>query len=370
MRKWTALVLLLCLFAGGLCPLKASAAENGTAGNDGKIIFVGDSRTLGMYCVRTGQRDRTYINTTDSWGDRWSIGSGEGYEWMTSKGVPRIDGEVDADSSVVIMLGINDCLTPSMSDQYCSYINQKAAEWKARGAEIYYISVNPVRGVTTYGITNAAVDRWNAAMRAGLSENVSFIDTNSQLKGNISFYDDLHYNDVTSQVIYDLVTGVVKEAYRYKQQLLAQLLEEQRQRKAAEEAARLQAEADARDAAAAQPDQQKVAGQQRAQESAEELAARMNRINSGYLPIYYSRFQQAGMGFDIFLNTQGILCVRLQQDGNCIRYLEYAADMPDGSQGIYHYFEAPLRPDGSWLPSEAKLQAAFVYNYTDGTIYP
>ena len=83
MRKWTALVLLLCLFAGGLCPLKASAAQSGSTADDG---------------------------------DRWSIGSGEGFEWMTSTGVPRIDEEVDSRSSVVLMLGINDCLTPSMAE--------------------------------------------------------------------------------------------------------------------------------------------------------------------------------------------------------------------------------------------------------------
>lgn len=370
MRKWTALVLLLCLFAGGLCPLKASAAQSGSTADDGKIIFVGDSRTLGMYWVRTNQRDRTYINTTDPFGDRWSIGSGEGFEWMTSTGVPRIDGEVDSRSSVVLMLGINDCLTPSMAERYCEYINQKAAEWKAKGAEVYYVSVNPVRGVTSSGISNAAVDSFNAAVRAGLSENVSFIDINSQLKGNISFYDDLHYNDVTNLAVYELVTDVVKKAYQYKQQLLAQLLEQKRQE---EEAARAAAEA-ARQAeqaaAAADSGTAVVAGDNRNAVTQAQMAEKMNRINSGYLPIYFARFQQQGMGFDIFLNTQGILCVRLQQDGNTIRYLEYAADMPDGSQGIYHYYEAPLRADGSWLPSEAKLQAAFVYNYADGTIYP
>ena len=70
------------------------------------------------------------------------------------------------------------------------------------GAHFYYDSVNPVDpGV----FTNEQIEAFNSTVSAGLSENVTYIDTYSVLmQDGYETTDTLHYTDETTKHLYEL----------------------------------------------------------------------------------------------------------------------------------------------------------------------
>ena len=94
-----------------------------------KLVFIGDSRTEGL---------RDAVNDDSV----WSCLSSMGYDWMVSTGVPQVEDQIEDNTAVIILMGVNDLYHVN---DYISYINAKAAEWGDRGARTYFVSVGPVQ---------------------------------------------------------------------------------------------------------------------------------------------------------------------------------------------------------------------------------
>ena len=168
-------------------PSTATQESSPSNTNISNLIFVGDSRTVGMQSAVGGN-------------DTWSGKVSAGLDWMQSTGVPNIEGSIGNGSGVVILMGVNDLYRAS---SYLSYINEKANTWASSGAHTYFVSVNPTEG--SYSNLNSDITTFNQKLKSGLS-NVTYIDTNTYLKQNgFSTTDGLHYTSDTYKKIYNYI---------------------------------------------------------------------------------------------------------------------------------------------------------------------
>lgn len=171
-----------------------------------KIIFIGDSRTVAMYWAVTDDYGSEDICKTGSDGNLWSCKSGAGLAWMEETGVPQIEDEIQAGDIVVSMMGVNDIAAGQVTaDDYLSYLNERAQSWMKKGANVFYVSVNPVRTALSNGLTNEMIDSWNKKIQDGITAGVGYIDTNTEIRDHVDYADDLHYENDTSREIYDLI---------------------------------------------------------------------------------------------------------------------------------------------------------------------
>lgn len=160
-----------------------------------QLVIIGDSRTVGMKSA-VGKNNNI-----------WSAKVGMGLSWMKNTGVPAVEASIGANSDVVILMGVNDVRSLSYTKKYISYLNKKAAAWTSLGANVYYVSVNPMVFETkSYpGITNSLIESWNTRMQQGLSTDITYLDTYSQVNGKLSSKDGIHYNNKSYKLIYNLV---------------------------------------------------------------------------------------------------------------------------------------------------------------------
>lgn len=169
---------------------KPSHAE---ASQKDKLIFVGDSRTEG---IRDAVQDDSI----------WSCLSSMGYDWLVSTGVPQIEEEIEDNTSVIILMGVNDV---DNSNKYVQYINEKAKEWTDLGASTYFVSVGPVEK-DSY-VTNEQIESFNDAMEANLI-GVTYIDVYSYLmETGYSTLDGIHYPETVSVEIYKYILDNLEE---------------------------------------------------------------------------------------------------------------------------------------------------------------
>ena len=167
-----------------------------------KVVFIGDSRTVGMYLAVTGKVADELGGIGDYKGNIWAAKVGMGYEWMKSTGVPSVDWCITDTTAVVVTMGVNDVGGDYGAQDYIDYLNDRAAVWTSRGAYVYYVSVNPVKAPVG-NVTNEKIDAWNEAIQEGLSGDITYIDTNTQLQGQFNFSDSLHYTNETNLRIYE-----------------------------------------------------------------------------------------------------------------------------------------------------------------------
>ncbi len=118
---------------------KAEIAEEERIRNLPKrIVFLGDSRTVQL--EQAVDYDRSFCFFVAE--------VGMGYDWMRSTGAPEADGYVTDKTAVVINMGVNDL---SNAERYAARVNDLAASWSQRGAEVWYMTVNPVSSKAIYG---------------------------------------------------------------------------------------------------------------------------------------------------------------------------------------------------------------------------
>lgn len=198
-KRRSALFLAVCLCTAW--SIAVSASEEGTlsrpehteTGEEGKLIFIGDSRTEG---IRDAVQDDSI----------WSCKSSMGYDWMSSTGVPEIEDEIDEYTSVIILMGVNDLYN---INNYVNYINNKAIEWAGIGAKTYFVSVGPVEN-DKY-TNNTEIESFNSEMEENLV-GVNYIDVYSHLTENgYSTLDGTHYPDSVSEDIYDYILDNLEE---------------------------------------------------------------------------------------------------------------------------------------------------------------
>ena len=119
------------------------------------MVYIGDSRTEGLRDVNSDSKN-TFICL-----------SSMGYDWMLSTAFPQAESYASSGTAFVILMGVNDLYH---QNSYISAINQKAAEWKKKGAVVYFASVGPVQN-DPY-TSNSEIESFNRALKNGLSSDV------------------------------------------------------------------------------------------------------------------------------------------------------------------------------------------------------
>ena len=165
----------------------------------GQRIFIGDSRTL---MIKNAVQDDSSI---------WACKVSMGYEWMRDVAVPAVESRIGFNTAVIILMGVNDLHNIG---NYISYINQKAAEWSAKGAMVYFVSVGPVEK-DPYA-TNEEIEAFNQSLRDGLT-GVAYIDVYSHLKSTgFSTLDGTHYPNEVSIAIYHYILEHLSGSLTYR----------------------------------------------------------------------------------------------------------------------------------------------------------
>lgn len=163
------------------------------------MVFIGDSRTVGM---------KSAVQDSDS---SWSAKVSSGLAWMKSTGVTQIESKIKENTVVFILMGIND-MTYVPASSYTSYINEKATQWKAKGAVTCFVSINPLGSSYVGTLSNTAIQKYNQEIRSGLSANVKYVDTYSQLIGSVKSTDGLHYTADTYKQLYAILKSVAESS--------------------------------------------------------------------------------------------------------------------------------------------------------------
>lgn len=154
-----------------------------------RVVYIGDSRTEGLRDVNSDSKN-TFICL-----------SSMGYDWMLSTAFPQAESYASSGTAFVILMGVNDLYH---QNSYISAINQKAAEWKKKGAVVYFASVYPVQN-DPY-TSNSEIESFNRALKNGLSSDVGYIDLYGELnKSGYQTVDGTHYTNAVSKNILSFI---------------------------------------------------------------------------------------------------------------------------------------------------------------------
>ena len=154
----------------------------------GNLIFAGDSRT--------GQMGNAVGGSQEWPGTAFVACFGGGVEWLSGqKAKQDIDSFVTPGSVVILNYGVNDL---ARHNDYIPLINRYAADWREKGAAVYFASVGPV-GENEYGKRNWAVKYFNGQLSGRLDRSIGRIDLYGYLtaSGYATLPDGLHYTPDT-----------------------------------------------------------------------------------------------------------------------------------------------------------------------------
>lgn len=154
-----------------------------------RVAYIGDSRTEGLRDVNSDSKN-AFICL-----------SSMGYDWMLSTAFPQAESYASSGTAFVILMGVNDLYH---QNSYISAINQKAAEWKKKGAVVFFASVGPVQN-DPY-TSNSEIESFNRALKNGLSSDVGYIDLYGELnKSGYQTVDGTHYTNAVSKNILSFI---------------------------------------------------------------------------------------------------------------------------------------------------------------------
>lgn len=159
---------------------------------DGRIIWVGDSRTVGM---------QQAIGGLDK--NEWVCKTAEGYNWFVNTAIGSVNSKLKKDDTIVFNLGVNDL---GNVDKYVKKLNSLAnGDWK-KAKKIIVMSVNPTDSSKySGGATNEAIKKFNSKMKSGLDGSIKYVDTYSQIKDTMKTSDGLHYDKTTYKSLYNII---------------------------------------------------------------------------------------------------------------------------------------------------------------------
>ena len=153
-----------------------------------QLIFVGDSRTVGMGDAEEEIGDSCiYIGAV-----------GEGYHWFTDFGMTQMEEAMKdyPDAPVVLNLGVNDL---DMIDRYLELYRTFSDSYPDRS--FYYMSVNPVTEKSAH-VTNMEISAFNSRLRETFPE--QYLDCNTYLMvQEFESADGVHYSEETYRMIHD-----------------------------------------------------------------------------------------------------------------------------------------------------------------------
>ena len=155
-----------------------------------RVVFIGDSRTVGMEMFVGGRED-----------EYWSAKNSMGYNWLVSSGAPAVENLIDENTDVVILMGVNDLGNVS---RYVDYMNAKAADWKERGARTFFVSVTPVVDSKSPNAKNSRIEDFNAYAVENL-KGVHYIDAYNRIRNSFGSPDGIHFDGATYREIYRII---------------------------------------------------------------------------------------------------------------------------------------------------------------------
>jgi len=152
------------------------------------VIFVGDSRTVGM-----GEAEGKIHDGCAYIGE-----SGEGYNWLVEFGIDQMDQAIRTwpNSPVVFNFGVNDC------DAIYAYIElYREIEKGYPDKDFYYMSVNPVTDESVH-VPLTDVLAFNRNLREAFPD--QYIDTCTwMIRGGFEDVDGVHYSREQYRKIHD-----------------------------------------------------------------------------------------------------------------------------------------------------------------------
>lgn len=157
-----------------------------------RILFVGDSRTLGM--EDAVQDDCIYLGA-----------EGEGYDWFSNEGISSLAQSLESDPTipVVINLGVND---PQNINIYIDLYNSLIDQYP--DTPFYFMSINPLDEDADFNTTNEMAELFNATLKSTFPDR--YLDCYTYLKENgFETVDGLHYTDETYKKIHDYVVNEI-----------------------------------------------------------------------------------------------------------------------------------------------------------------
>ena len=177
-----------------------------------KKVLIGDSRTVGMYLATAGSnyllQDSGSTVLGQDGNTYWIAKTGAGLSWMKEHADDANDF-IEEGTDIYIMMGVNDCRDSSSAESYANYINEKAKEWEALGANVIFVSVNPISSSTSYSTKDSNVTEFNEEIQDSLNDDVTYLSTYDSIVGSISYASDgLHYTSSTYKDIYELIMGM------------------------------------------------------------------------------------------------------------------------------------------------------------------
>ena len=152
------------------------------------LIFVGDSRTVGMGEAEAELLDDcTYIGEV-----------GEGYRWFTESGISQMEDAIKThpDSPVVLNLGVNDL---DLVEDYLKLYETFDSRYP--DTDFYFLSVNPVTE-QSHHVTNMEIAAFNEKLKSSFPD--QYLDSNIYLRSlEFESPDGVHYSYDTYQRIHD-----------------------------------------------------------------------------------------------------------------------------------------------------------------------
>lgn len=186
----------------------------GKFASSAKVIWIGDSRTVGL----------SYVGSSN---DVWLSVGGTAHDYFRASAIPALQEILDKDpcQDVVIHYGCNDCANEAVGG--CSTVNDyiRNINYLIKAypdTRFYFASVTPVTGnypsswAPTGSIDchelNSRIRNFNKRMHTYC--NATFINTYKFVKTyGFGTYDGIHYDSVSNTAIYKYIISQIRKSY-------------------------------------------------------------------------------------------------------------------------------------------------------------
>ncbi|MCD8338019.1 MAG: hypothetical protein LUD18_12275 [Lachnospiraceae bacterium] len=159
---------------------------------DTPVIWVGDSRTVGMQKALGAYSDDMFIGA-----------AGEGYSWLSETGVPFLESAINdyPDRPVIFNMGVND-----YENLYNYMILYADVTSRYPDTVFFFLSVNPVDDGAELYVTNAEIEDFNSHLKEAYPD--TYLDSYTWLlESGTETIDGIHYSEDAYRQIYLFVKG-------------------------------------------------------------------------------------------------------------------------------------------------------------------
>ena len=181
-----------------------NATKNIKAGK--KIVFIGDSRTVGM-ATSLGLKMPNNDGGTARSNNLTFIGKvSQGFKWFSESAIFEAKKYIDKDTTVLIWFGVNDLNNAS---NYANLVNRDLG---GTAASVFYVSVGPCAGA--YTNLNSQIESFNKKLESLLSNKIGWVDIYDYIRNNLksnkfSSPDGLHYSSSTYVDIFQKICSTI-----------------------------------------------------------------------------------------------------------------------------------------------------------------